>query len=81
MRLFFRPISKNNSINNQSAKGKRVSFRGQANGNQVAAVCQPIRPSDYEISAPCFYQVLTGKIAGRIRWTILVPSKQNYASG
>lgn len=47
--------------NNQSAKGKRVSFRGQANGNQVAAVCQPIRPSDYEISAPCFYQVLTGK--------------------
>ena len=47
--------------NNQSAKGRRVSFRGQANGNQVAAVCQPIRPSDYEISAPCFYQVLTGK--------------------
>ncbi|MCD8471432.1 MAG: hypothetical protein LRY33_02210 [Parabacteroides chartae] len=60
--------------NNQSAKGKKVSFRGQANGNQVAAVCQPIRPSDYEISAPCFLSGPTGKNAGRIHKLFWCPA-------
>jgi len=47
---------------NQSAKGRKVSQGGQTDGSLVAAVCQPVRPSDYDISAPCFYQVLTGKL-------------------
>ena len=58
--------------NNQSAKGKKVSFRGQANGNQVAAVGQLDQHREQDVFPPCALQSI--RECHRVRPLVLVPS-------
>lgn len=46
--------------NNKEGKGQKVIYNNDTEEKPIAAVCQPVRPSDYEISKPCFYDIMSG---------------------
>lgn len=43
-------------------KGRRVVLYGSDRESVIAAVCQPIRQTEYDRSEPCYFQVLEGEV-------------------
>lgn len=43
---------------NESAKGRRVKLHNSDREIPVMDVCQNVRPSDYQKSEPCFYEIM-----------------------
>lgn len=46
----------------EKAKGRRVLMDGSEEETIIAAVCAPVRVSEYQRSEPCYFQVLEGAV-------------------